>query len=351
MSGTRAAMLQALAFSPARPTKTYVVESHAQDPVDCLSELTSGQVEPLADAFLFRLPTPEGELWVDQLDQRFWRFHTDVSHGSVYPMLRDWVSSRRDLDWMWLPSAHLRRIWPGATSPRVQTDFRGGRLVGEHAAARDVQLKLQGTNAEHLLELIARIPEYEAALSFQAVQTEVSDPNFGSIREGVTRTGRFAASGDSPELHLQFVSTVIDRYRALVELCERQAIRWRAFADSTHGGGAMSGGPIVVRFSRVVDDVGAFADELTSSREPFRLWGMATVSKGVAEIDAVDLHVGSPLQIDVASRWMRIYLQEGTCGNTVARLISNLQHRFDGALGVRDPEIDHATREPAGSAT
>lgn len=350
MTGTRAAMLQALEFSPARPTKTYVVESHAQDPVDCLSELTSGQVEPLADAFLFRLRTPKGELWVDQLDQRFWRFHTDMSHGSVFPLLRDWVGSRRDLDWMWLPSAHLQQIWPGAVSPRVQTDFRGGRLVGEHAPARDVRLKLQGTDAEHLLELIAGIPEYKAALSFQAVQTEVSDPNFGSIREGVTRKGRFAASGDSPELHLQFVSTVVDRYRALVELCESRAIRWRAFADSSDGGGVMSGEPIVVRFSREVEDVGSFADELTSGREPFRLWGMATVSRGVAEIDAVDLHVGSPLRIDVAGQWMRIYLQEGACGNTVARLISNLQHRFDGALSARDPDIDRATREPVGTA-
>lgn len=340
-------MLEALEFGPARPTKTYVVESHADDPVACLSELASGRAEPLSDAYLFRVATSAGVLWVDQLDERFWRLHTDAGHNTIFPLLRDWVSSRRDLDWMWLPSEHLRHVWPGAVSPHVRTDFRGGGLVGAGVLARDVRVQLQGDDAEQLLGLIADIPEYRAALSFEGVQTEITDPHFGSIREGVNRMGRFAASGDSPELHLQFVSTVVDRYRRLVELCEARVLRWRGFAGSD-GGGTVNGGPIVIDFSREVEDVGAFADELTSSREPFRLWGMASVSRGVAEIEAVDLHVGQPLQIDVGSRWMRIYLQEGTCGNTVARLISNLQHRFDGALTVKDPDLDNATRRPVG---
>jgi len=347
LTGTRASMLDALEFSPARPTKTYVVESHVGDPVGCLSELALGQVEPLADAFLFRVDTSAGVLWVDQLDPRFWRLHTDSGHSTVFPLLREWVGSRADLDWMWLPSEHLRRVWPGAVSPRVRTDFRGGSLVGAGAIARDVRLQLQGADAERLLSLIANIPEYHAALSFEGVQTEVSDPHFGSIREAVNRMGRFAASGDSPELHLQFVNTVTDRYKRLVELCEARAIRWRSF-EGSDGGGTLSGSPIVIVFSREVEDLGGFADELTSSREPFRLWGVASVSRGVAEIEAVDLHIGQPLQIDVGSRWMRIYLQEGTCGNTVARLISNLQHRFDGALTVKDPDLDDATRRPVG---
>jgi hypothetical protein len=229
----------------------------------------------------------------------------------------------------------------------VRTDFGGGNLLGMGASARGVRVQLQGDDAEWLLSLIANIPEYHGALSYEGVQMEVTDPHFGSIREGVNRMGRFAASGDSPELHLQFVNAVVNRYKRLVELCEAKAIRWRGF-EGSDGGGTLSGGPIVVNFTRQVEDLEAFADELTSSREPFRLWGVASVSRGVAEIEAVDLHVGQPLQIDVGSRWMRIYLQEKTCGNTVARLISNLQHRFDAALAVKDPDLDNATHPPVG---
>jgi hypothetical protein len=230
-------MLDALDFSPARPTKTYVIESHAEDPTRCLSELASGQIEPLADAYLFRVNTGAGVLWIDQLDERFWRIHTDAGHSAVFPLLRDWVSSRRDLDWMWLPSEHLRKVWPDAVSSRVRTDFGGGNLLGMGASARGVRVQLQGDDAEWLLSLIANIPEYHGALSYEGVQMEVTDPHFGSIREGVNRMGRFAASGDSPELHLQFVNAVVNRYKRLVELCEGHPLarlrgfRWRRNAQ------------------------------------------------------------------------------------------------------------------------
>ena len=105
----------------------------------------------------------------------------------------------------------------------------------------------------------------------------------------------------------------------------------------------MSGGPIVIKFSRPIPDQQAFLATLFSSRAPFRLWGMPAVSaEGVAEVEAVDLHVGQRLRVDVGDDWMRIYLEAGGCGNTVARLVSNLQHRFDGALSLIDPVLDKA---------
>ena len=38
--------------------------------------------------------------------------------------------------------------------------------------------------------------------------------------------------------------------------------------------------------------------------------------------------------------FMRVHVYDGTCGNTVARLVSNLQHRVDGALRIVDPELN-----------
>jgi len=63
------------------------------------------------------------------------------------------------------------------------------------------------------------------------------------------------------------------------------------------------------------------------------------VTDNVALIDAVDLHIGQRLGVEVGRDWMRLYLQAGTCGNTVARLVSNLQTRFDGALSLTDPDL------------
>jgi len=104
----------------------------------------------------------------------------------------------------------------------------------------------------------------------------------------------------------------------------------------------MSGSPIVIRFSRVIEDLEPFVDNLFSSREPFRLWGVPRMQGESVELEAVDLHVGQTLRIDVGKQWLRIYLTKGNCGNSVARLASNLQHRFDASLTFVDVELQAA---------
>jgi len=53
---------------------------------------------------------------------------------------------------------------------------------------------------------------------------DLSDPDFGTIHEAVNYKGRFAASGNSFDYHLQFVATVVDRYSRLVRRCEEYRI-------------------------------------------------------------------------------------------------------------------------------
>lgn len=143
----------------------------------------------------------------------------------------------------------------------------------------------------------------------------------------------------------------VSRYSDLVTLCERKAIAWSSL-QGRGGGGNVTGGPIVIRFSRPIPDQAVFLDEVFSSRAPFRLRGQPRPSgAGVAVVEAVDLRVGQRLRIEVGADWMRIYLQAGGCGSTVVRLINKLQHRFDGALGMVDPELDVAVgKHLAGSA-
>jgi hypothetical protein len=39
--------------------------------------------------------------------------------------------------------------------------------------------------------------------------------------------------------------------------------------------------------------------------------------------------VGHPVRLEITSHWLRVLLGPETCGNTLARLVANLQHRFD----------------------
>jgi hypothetical protein len=97
-----------------------------------------------------------------------------------------------------------------------------------------------------------------------------------------------------------------------------------------------------MKFSHPIDDMSRFLDELFAVRRPFRLWGVPQLTDGVAEVEAVDLHIGRRIRMDIGTDWMRVYLEAGCCGNSVARLISNLQHRFDSALTLHDPDLQAA---------
>jgi hypothetical protein len=223
--------------------------------------------------------------------------------------------------------------------------FEGSTLLGDGSSEiEDVRLQVSG-GTEAQLDAILHGQGFYGSAPYDAVEVLVAEDEFGTVREGVSRRGRFAVSGDSPELHFQFVQNVVDRYRNLVTLCERKSISWTKVDGLDDGsGGTLSGGPIGISFSRPIPDLEVFVEELFSSRDPFRLWGMPRVSltDGLAEVEAVDLHVGEQLSFDIGEQWMRVYLNRGGCGNTIARLVSNLQCRFDAALSFTDPELQAA---------
>jgi hypothetical protein len=345
---TRADLSEILSADASAPTKTFVIEAHpASDSTLLLQELAGPKcLEVTDDAFLFRLWVPGEEdcFWVDQLDERFWSFHTNMPAAPASRYLKQHVGSRHDLDWVWLPSDHLRTVWPNAPTRGVRSRFEGQLLRGP-GSFDDVRIKLAGRSVEFFLEYLSRDPEIRSAIPFDGIEIALDDPDLGSVTEAVDRMGRFAVSGNSLEFHVQFVETVVGRYRKLVELCEQKALAWTGFDRSqSESGGRMAGGPIVINFSRPIDDIERFVDFLFSSREPFRLWGVPRIEDGVAELEAVDLHVGEVLRIDIGEKWLRLYLPKGGCGNSVVRMASNLQHRFDATLLFADPELQAALK-------
>src|SRR6266566_392991 len=175
------------------PAKSFVLEIHTDDPLAYLAEIAGkGNIEDTDDAFLSRVfAPPAGEFWVDRLEPRFWVFHTIGPSTAAAAWLKDCVESRRDTDWMWLPSAHLRHIAPYALPRRVRTEFDGKRLVSSDDAARDLKVQLSGSHAERLLDRIADLPEYKSAVSFNTIEVDIDDADLGPLRESVRRWGAF----------------------------------------------------------------------------------------------------------------------------------------------------------------
>ena len=81
-------------------------------------------------------------------------------------------------------------------------------------------------------------------------------------------------------------------------------IKWNqdAFADAQFVAGqvlgTVSGGSIEISFSRPLPSVAVLFDELFSSRDPYRLWGLHRSDEHYGECDVVDLHVGGCLRVE-----------------------------------------------------
>ncbi len=325
------------------PWKTFLLEVHADgEPEEFLRDaFGNAAIRETEDRFLHSVVTPELEFTVDHLDSRFWSFHSNGSAAQMNAYLKAAVARRRDLDFVWLPSAHLRQIRRGTPPNWIKTEFRG-QMALPLDEVQELAVTVRGRPAQDLLDVISGNSDFPYAISVSQLELAIADPDLGVVREAVNRFALFVAKGDSFALHQNVVQSVATRYRRLVEAAEHVALGIDAMdhADRDEGGGRLVGGPIELTFSRPLLELDRFVDNLLSSREPFRLWGIVGHPSGdYREVEAVDLHVGQRLRLEVSSEMVRIHLRRGGCGNTVARLVSNLQHHVDGGLTASDPEI------------
>lgn len=332
----RATLAERFADAPV-PLKTWVIEAHHGGDADrFLAALADGAIiSRTDDAYLHRMVEGEVEFVIDHLDDRYWSFHTWSGAADAQRLLKSRVQRRRDLDWAWLPAAHLSRLWAEGEPTWLRTEFHGEQSLPADDPARRMQLRLRGSQPDHLLAVLQGSP-YASALAYDQVGVFAKDPNFGSVNEAVNSMGKFVATGDSFKLHEELVRLTLDRYRRLVDAVEARALSW---SGDEAMGLRLHGEVIALSFSRAVPDLGRFLDTVFSSREPFRLWGVPRLQGDLATVEAVDLHVGQRLRLEVGTRWLRIFLGPGTCGNTVARLVTNLQHRFDAGISFDDPEL------------
>ena len=94
---------------------------------------------------------------------------------------------------------------------------------------------------------------------------------------------------------------------------------------------------VEIALTRPITHMDHFLDGLFSCREPFRLWAVPRyVTPSLVEAEVVDLHVGRQFRMDIFTDGLRVYLPSDTCGNTLFRLLANLQHRYDAAASAPD---------------
>jgi hypothetical protein len=62
-------------------------------------------------------------------------------------------------------------------------------------------------------------------------------------------------------------------------------------------------------------------------------------------VSAIDLHVGRRMSFELSPEFMRVYLAPGGCGNSLARLYTNLQHHYNSQVEAIDGSEELAFSE------
>lgn len=291
---------------------------------------------------------------IEELDDRHPVFYTKMAVEHSDRWVRQTVDTSPWLDRLWLSSPILFQLWRQvqATTPSQ----RYARLGFEHEARYEPIDGLDaGTDADgaddadyetpHALverrrsvvtlteslsvleEKLQRLIEsYDPLRSLVHLQM----PAAGRGGHRLNYDGRATNRSDSFADHRATVRRVLALYRSVTEHAEDRL--WVDTTDAGHDGYKIRGSPLVIDFGEPLSEplFNRFVElalERRTSR--FRIGGFVTRRGPTkAHVVAVDRHLWQPFLLEATSQHLLAVLPHGTCGNTVHRLVTNVQREL-----------------------
>lgn len=347
--------------------KTNIVEAHsaftlddARERLEAAADADGSTLRTTNDPSLFLLTTQiatdagseDVGFWVDTADPRFWLMHSKTKATPTRTALRRLVARNPRLDVAWLPRGQMRNV-------QHQFEPLGFRLGFDERAfykrqdvtqlsepTHKLSVEHAGVGAESVYELLEQSDVTRRALAMAEVTFWEAADGGNQIMK-LTRDGRLQSQGQSLDSHLGAAHRLVTSYSSFVHGLERAfALR---FTENGDGDVAIEGRPLGLRaakpegfaFSQLVQ-------RLVSGVEPFRLLGTVDWrAEDLAWVEAVDLHTGSAVRMDLTPEWVRMYLGAGHCGNTLARFVTNLQRSYNADIQF----LDEPGRELLGAAS
>lgn len=362
--------------------KSYLIEFHPKAS-ECLNhEWTtetvfsalrkSGQqfgafVKKTDDETLFYLahtdPKHSAEFVVDCLDPRFLVFHTlSNATSSDRFVLERLTQYRPEFDLFWFPVSFLENVgtrefvtgWEAEYDPLIDAEDiaeQGNHLELPMEQYEDVneldfeppartlrrpriRFHLEDPQALDRYRKLMSAPDILPDIPLNAILAERVDEQVSTYaRARIKSNGKVTGRGPDFPAYLQIVNRTLDNYAETVRQLEAKYwLRVDAQYDGDSFGVTLSGSPFCITFNRNID-IKNLINLMFNCKRPFRLMGEPRqITDNYFSVNAIDLHVNQPVGFEIAPMLMRVYLYEGTCGNTLTRIIRSLQHYIDSKL-------------------
>ncbi len=340
------------------------------------------------DAQLYEVRSPANDFhgFVDAFSPRYLALFTTVPSAVSDPIVKRTIRDTVALDSAWFTSAILDTIWREFTPPdslrfatlHYETEplFDGytrdvepeGRLADDEGDADDDGHDLgAGERQTDRLEVRTRIGRLRSELPGGSA--------FGGLLSNLTRMriptsseqgrcdyyhfGKVTNRGDEFRGFRAYLRSVVDFYGAITARIEDRVtfgLERHAVADGA-ARHTMRGALVTFAFSTPLslDVFWRFIDlTFERGRGPFRLWGNPIrISDTQVHVYGVDLHLWQEIYLDMSPVRFLLVLPEGTCGNTVHRLASNLKRFIDPRVEIflGDEPYTEIVRQALGGLT
>ena len=350
--------------------KTYMLETARYNhTVPALDHLFPGDVHlHRLDDTLYRMEdvTNGGNVvgLVEALDDRHPVLYTTLPVADSDRLVRSVVDRNPWLDRLWLSSPILFELWkyvqrstPGHRYVRLGfehtaryetasdlSEIDGDKYDDADASEEDEQTPLGWIERRRSrVSLTERLALLDTKLSplmelydplHSLVQLQIPAGERGGHR--LYYNGRATNWSDSFVEHRTIVDLVVGLYRRVTAHAEE-----RLWVDTTQvgqDGFSLSGAPLTIRFSEQLSEptFKRFVDlALRRRTSRFRIGGYIK-ERGPTKVHlaGIDRHLWQPFLLEATSRHLLVVLPRGTCGNTIHRLVTNVQRYLDPKVDV-----------------
>lgn len=272
------------------------------------------------------------------------------------------------LDHLWLSTPLLAELWN--VVQRTSPPYKFTRLTFEHDAFYEVQTSaaadetpldagdaddessagadvddeaqpLRGVDRRSSrFTMVDRIDVVRSALpnlqqTYRPLHsiTQLRMPAAGRGGHDFFYDGRATNRSDSFADHRAWVRFVVETYSRATKATEDTLWVAAEAAEAVGPGIDLRGAPVFLRFSQPLD--AATFDRWVSltfgrRRNRFRLTGrVLRLGPSKVHVYGVDRHLWQPIVLELTHQHIAGFLPEGTCGNTVHRLVTNIQRYLD----------------------
>lgn len=294
---------------------------------------------------------------LEVMDDRHPVLYTTLGAQESDRWVRHVVDRTPALDRLWLSSTILFQLWQYVQ--RTTPSHRYVRLGFEHEAwyetaspdLSDSQLDEGDGSAEDddtgpalierrrsKVQLTERLGVLQAKLPtlidlydplHSLVQLQM--PSGGRGGHLLHYDGKATNRSESFLEHRATVALVLGLYRRVTEHAEERL--WVESSDAGLDGYRVKGAPLLIQFSQPLSPLTferfvSLALQRKTSR--FRIGGYLT-RRGPTKVHlaAIDRHLWQPFLVEATSRQLLAVLPRGTCGNTIHRMVTNVQRLLD----------------------